>query len=314
MGVSPDGMSIRYAIYAGLFLVALIQIVALLVAWPRQRITALRPIAAAIAVAIGFVTNFFDTLGIGSFATTTSLYKFLRFVPDEKIPGTLNVGHTLPTIVEAAIFIVIVAVEPPTLILLIAASVVGAWLGAGFVARLPRRYMQIGMGSALAVAAVLFIMMNLKGSQFGLTGNALGLAGGRLWIGIAVSLCLGALMTIGIGLYAPCMIMVSLLGMNPIAAFPIMMGSCAFLMPVASLRFIRFNAFSMLAALGLTLGGIPGVWIAAHMVYRLPITAVRWLVVIVVLYAAVTMLRSAAREAASPDSRKRAIAAPESLG
>jgi uncharacterized membrane protein YfcA len=144
-----------------------------------------------------------------------------------------------------------------------------------------------------------------------LTGNALGLAGIRLWIGIVVSFCLGALMTIGIGLYAPCMIMVTLLGMNPIAAFPIMMGSCAFLMPVASLRFIRFNAFSMLAALGLTIGGIPGVWIAAHMVYHLPITAVRWLVVIVVLYASITMLRSAAQEAKRSSA---AVAAPESVG
>jgi uncharacterized membrane protein YfcA len=307
-------MSLRTVLYIGLGVVAFVQVVALLRALPRQRLTPLRPVAGAIAVGIGFVTNFFDTLGIGSFATTTSLFKFLRFVPDERIPGTLNVGHTLPTIVEAAIFIVIVAVEPATLVLLILASVVGAWLGAGFVARLPRRSVQIGMGTALTVAAVLFIMMNLKGSQFGLTGNALGLAGLRLWIGIFVSLCLGALMTIGIGLYAPCMIMVTLLGMNPIAAFPIMMGSCAFLMPVASLRFIRFSAFSMLAALGLTLGGIPGVWIAAHMVYHLPIQAVRWLVVIVVIYAAVTMLRSAAQEAPSSTRADQAVAAPESLG
>jgi len=307
-------MSLRTALYIGLAVVAVMQIVALLRALRRQPLALPRPLDGVVAVAIGFITNFFDTLGIGSFATTTSLFKFLRSVPDEQIPGTLNVGHTLPTIVEAAIFIVIVAVEPVTLVLLILASVVGAWLGAGLVARLPRRYVQIGMGSALTVAAVLFIMVNLKGSQFGLTGNALGLAGLRLWIGVVVSLCLGSLMTIGIGLYAPCMIMVSLLGMNPIAAFPIMMGSCAFLMPVASLRFIRFNAFSMLAALGLTIGGIPGVWIAAHMVYHLPITAVRWLVVIVVIYAAVTMLRSAAREGAASGTSDQRFAAPESLG
>lgn len=307
-------MGLRMGLYIGLGIVAVVQIVALLRALPRQRLALPQPVTGAIAIGIGFITNFFDTLGIGSFATTTSLFKFLRFVPDEQIPGTLNVGHTLPTILEAAIFIVIVAVEPATLVLLILASVIGAWLGAGFVSRLPRRSVQIGMGTALAVAAVLFIMTNLKGSQFGLTGNALGLAGLRLWIGIFVSLCLGALMTIGIGLYAPCMIMVSLLGMNPIAAFPIMMGSCAFLMPVASLRFIRFNAFSMLAALGLTLGGLPGVWIAAHMVYRLPITAVRWLVVIVVIYAAVTMLRSALRDAAPGATPDRPLAAPESLG
>jgi uncharacterized membrane protein YfcA len=288
-------MTIRTLLFAGLLVVAVAVIVALVRAMPRHRPALPEPVGAAIGIAIGFVTNFFDTLGIGSFATTTSLFKLLRFVPDERIPGTLNVGHALPTVVEAAIFIGIIAVEPRTLLLLILAAVVGAWLGAGFVARLPRRYVQIGMGTALLVAAVLFILTILKGGQFGLSGQALGLAGTRLAVGIVVSFFLGALMTIGIGLYAPCMIMVSLLGMNPIAAFPIMMASCAFLMPVASLRFIRFDAFSMRAALGLTLGGIPGVLIAAFLVKRLDLAVLRWLVVLVVLYAAIVMLRSAMR-------------------
>jgi len=305
-------VTLRSILWVGLFILTVVLIVALVLAMLRQRKGAPNPVAAAIAIAIGFVTNFFDTLGIGSFATTTSLYKFLRFVPDEHIPGTLNVGHALPTIVEAAIFIGIVAVEPPTLLLLILAAVVGAWLGAGFVARLSRRSVQIGMGSALLAAAVLFTLTELKGSQFGLTGTALGLAGIKLWIGIGVSFCLGALMTIGIGLYAPCMIMVTLLGMSPIAAFPIMMGACAFLMPVASLRFIKFDAFSMRAALGLTLGGIPGVLIAAYFVKSLPLFWIRGLVILVVVYTAIVMLWSAikhpaadaieAAEAASPSA------------
>jgi uncharacterized membrane protein YfcA len=305
-------MTERTLLYVGLGVVAVILVVALARAMPKQRANLPSPMSAAIAIGIGFITNFFDTLGIGSFATTTSLFKFLRFVPDERIPGTLNVGHALPTIAEAAIFIVIVAVEPPTLLLLIVASVIGAWLGAGLVARLPRRYVQIGMGTALVAAAVLFVLGNIKGSHFGLSGTALGLEGARLGIGIFISFCLGALMTIGIGLYAPCMIMVSLLGMNPIAAFPIMMGSCAFLMPIASLRFIKFNAFSERAAMGLTLGGVPGVLIAAYLVKSLPLVWVRWLVVIVVLYAAITMLRSAAGEASA--SRTREEVATESLG
>lgn len=308
-------MTLRVILYIGLAVVAAVIIFALVRALPRQRIGLPSRLDAAIAVGIGFITNFFDTLGIGSFATTTSLFKFLRFVPDERIPGTLNVGHTLPTITEAAIFIVAVAVEPPTLLLLILASIIGAWLGAGFVARLPRRAVQVGMGTALIAAAILFILSNLKGSQFGLSGTALGLSGVRLGIGIAISFCLGALMTIGIGLYAPCMIMVSLLGMNPIAAFPIMMGSCAYLMPVASLRFIKFNAFSMRAALGLTLGGIPGVLIAAYLLTnKLPIVWIRWIVVIVVLYAAITMLRSAAKEAARSRTGDEPVPVPESLG
>jgi uncharacterized membrane protein YfcA len=242
-------------------------------------------------LALGFVTNFFDTLGIGSFASTTSVFKLRRMLPDERIPGTLNVGHALPTVAQALIFIAIVNVGMATLIALIAASVAGAWFGAGVVSALPRRKVQLGMGCALLVAAGLFVMTNLGLLPGG--GEALSLEGWRFVAGLAGNFVLGALMTLGIGLYAPCMILVSLLGMNPIAAFPIMMGSCAFLMPVGSLRFIEKGSYAARPALGLALGGIPGVLIAAFIVKSLPVTALRWLVVAVVLYAALAMLRSA---------------------
>ena len=109
-------------------------------------------------------------------------------------------------------------------------------------------------------------------------------------------------MTLGIGLYAPCLIMISLLGMNPRAAFPIMMGSCAFLMPVASAKFLQAGKYSLRPALGLALGGVPAVLIAALIVKQLPLTYVRWLVVIVVLYTAVSMLRSAKIEKSAQPS------------
>jgi uncharacterized membrane protein YfcA len=242
----------------------------------------------------GFVTNFFDTLGIGSYAPTTSIFRFWKIVPDEKIPGTMNIGHTLPTIAEAFIFTRIVPVDARTLIVLIGASVAGAWLGAGIVASWPRRRVQIGMGLALLAAAALMLVGQLQLTPVG--GDALALTGTSLIIGGAVNFMLGALMTLGIGLYAPCMILVSLLGMNPTAAFPIMMGSCAFLMPVASIRFIKSEKFSASAVMGLLIGGIPAVLIAAFIVKSLPLTAVRWLVVVVVLYTSATLLRAARRE------------------
>jgi len=243
---------------------------------------------------IGFITNFFDTLGIGSFAPTTALFKFLKLVPDEKIPGTLNVGHTPPTILEAFLFIAIVQVDMLTLVSLIGAAILGAWFGAGIVAGWSRRGVQIGMGIALLTAAFLFVMTNLNLMPGG--GQSLILQNWKLAVGIAGSLFLGALMTLGIGLYGPCMILISLLGMDPKAAFPIMMGSCAFLMPVASARFIRMESYSPRASLGLGLGGLPGVLIAALIVKSLSLTAVRWLVVVVVVYAAITMIRSARME------------------
>jgi len=263
-----------------------------LVAWvrsARRAPEAARP--GPLALGIGFVTNFFDTLGIGSFAPTTSMWKLHGTVPDETIPGTLNVGHALPSITQAFIFIAIVQVEMTTLVGMIAAAVTGAWLGAGVVAAWPRRRIQVGMGLALLAAASFFAMTNLQ--LFPSGGDTLGLRPPLLWAGIAGNLALGAFMTLGIGLYAPCMILVALLGMNPRAAFPVMMGSCAFLMPIGSLRFVASGRYALEPAVGLTFGGVPAVLLAAFVVKSLPLTALRWLVVVVVLYAAFAMLRSA---------------------
>jgi uncharacterized membrane protein YfcA len=279
-----------------------------LVAW-RSRVRAARaagrladdPPATGFHAVVGFVMCFFDTLGIGNFATTTSMFKFKRSVRDEWIPGTLNVAYTLPTVAQALIYISIVRVDFLTLVAMIAAAVGGAWLGAGVVARWPRVNIQVGMGCALLAAAALMLMTQLQLVPVG--GLTVALRGPGLVAGLVGNFALGALMTLGIGLYAPCLILVSLLGMDPRAAFPIMMGSCAFLMPIAGMRFIREGSYSLRASVVLALAGIPAVLIAAYIVKEMPLTYVRWLVVVVVVYAAGTLLRSAfvERRAAAPE-------------
>ncbi len=244
-------------------------------------------------IGLGAVTNFFDTLGIGSFAPTTAVFKFLKMVPDKLIPGTLNVGHTLPTITQAFIYTVAIEVDPKTLILMIVAACAGAWIGAGIVANWPKRTVQIGMGLALLVAAALFTWKNL-GMSASETGT-LGLDGVKLVLGLAGNFVLGALMSLGIGLYAPCMILIGLLGMKASVAFPIMMGSCAFLMPMSSAKFVQKQAYAVKPALGLALGGIPAVLVAAFIVKNMDVVVMRWLVVVVVTIAATMMLRSAAK-------------------
>jgi uncharacterized membrane protein YfcA len=249
-----------------------------------------------VQVGVGAVTNFFDTLGIGSFATTTALFRALRLVPDRVIPGTLNAGHTLPTVAQAFIYTTIIPVDVLTLFAMIAAAVLGAWLGAGVVARWPKYKVQTGMGLALIAAALLMVAKQYGWPSPPPGTPAIGVSGIALLIAVAGNFMLGALMTLGIGLYAPCMILVSFLGMSETTAFPIMMGSCAFLMPVGSLRFIRERSYSLRASLGLAIGGIPGVLLAAYIVKSLPLVTVRWLVIVVVLYTAITMLYAAFSE------------------
>ncbi len=269
---------------------------------------------------VGFITDFLDTLGVGSFATTTSLYRvpswieqllaktiqyqpgrlfrsfFGKPVDDVNLPGTLNVGHTLPTILQALIYINAIEIDVWTLWLLIMASVVGSYLGASFVSRLPRRQIQAGMGFAMLIAAGL-IYCKLAG-LIPQGEKTLGLTGGYLMIGMLGNFVFGALMTIGVGAYAPIMIMVSLLGMNASTAFPLMMGSCAFLMPVASYKFVQADKYDVRAALGLTLLGLPGVVIAAGIVKSLDPTRLNQLVLVIVIYTALTLLYSALKSSA----------------
>jgi uncharacterized membrane protein YfcA len=243
---------------------------------------------------IGLVTDFFDTLGIGSFAPTTAIYKLLRIVPDELIPGTLNVGHTPSAITEALIFVTAIVVDPVLLVTAVGSAAAGAWLGAGVVARLPRRAIQVTMGAALLIAGAVFTAINLGALPGG--GIAMKLAGWKFGIAVGINFILGALMSAGIGMYAPCMITLALLGMHPLAAFPIMMGSCALLQPVASLRFFQTGKFAWGPSMGLVFGGVVGVLIAAYVVKSLSLEMLRWLVILVIAYAAFAMLRSAARK------------------
>ena len=255
-----------------------------------------------LSIVTGAVTNFLDALGIGSFATSTAIFRAFKMVPDRIIPGTLNAGHTLPTVAQAFIFTALIPVDVLTLFSMIAAAVAGAWLGAGIVAKWPKRRVQLGMGFALLAAATFFTMRNLN--LFPAGSDAIGVRGMTLVLAVAGNFLLGALMSLGIGLYAPCMVLVSLLGMSERTAFPIMMGSCAFLMPVGSLKFIRERAYSKSVALGLALGGIPGVLVAGLIVKNLDLRTVRWLVIVVVLYTALTMLYAAFTDrGGTPDER-----------
>jgi uncharacterized membrane protein YfcA len=195
------------------------------------------------------------------------------------------------------IFMTIVEVEFTTLILIIAAAVVGAFMGAGVVAGFSRRQVQVGMGLALLAASSLMVL-SLSG-QGPAPGVALGLSGFKLGIAIVISTVLGALMMLGIGFYAPCLIMISLLGMDPRASYPIMMGACAFLMPSGSIQFIRKRSYDLRTAIAFLIGGPLAVLIAAPLVDAIPLFYLRILVLVVVLYTAIRMLRSAAQERAA---------------
>jgi uncharacterized membrane protein YfcA len=246
------------------------------------------------------VTNFFDALGIGSFAPSTAWIKLRKLVPDSYIPAVLNVGHALPTVAQALVFINLVKVDPKLLVSCILAAVVGGFVGAPIVVRLPVKVVQGVVGVAMLIAAALYVMKNLDMMPGG--GAALTLPTALFAIAVGAYFVLGALMTAGIGLYAPSLIMLSLMGLDPKAAFPVMMGACAFLMPTSGFGFMKARRIDLRIVLGMAIGGVPAVLLAALVVKSLPLVALRWGVVVVVLYAAFVLLRTALSNAvAEPD-------------
>ncbi|MBU1540537.1 MAG: TSUP family transporter [Alphaproteobacteria bacterium] len=251
------------------------------------------------ALILGAVTNFFDTLGIGSFAPTTAWLKFRRLIPDSFIPATLNVGHALPAMMQSGIFLVLlgVQVDPVLLVACIVAAVAGAVVGAPLMVQAPVRLVQGIVGVALLIAAALYAMSNLDLMPIG--GTATALEPRLLWIAVVAHFIMGVLMAFGIGLYAPSLILLSLLGLDPRLAFPIMASACAFLMPTTGFRYVRSERIDLRIVIGITFGGIPAVLLAAFVVKEMPIEPLRWAIVVVVLYAAALLLRAAAKRDAS---------------
>jgi len=245
------------------------------------------------AIVLGVITNFFDTLGVGSFAPTMAWLKFRRLVPDRLIPRTMLAGHTLPAVVQAIIFLVLlgVLVDPVLLIGCVLATLAGGLLGVSVVIRTKVWVVQLVVGLALILAACMYALTNLHLMPGGGTATSLPLT--LMLIAIAANFVFGLLLNFGIGNYAPTLIMLSLMGMDPRLCFPIMAAGAALTASGASMRYIAIGEIDLRIAIGIAVGGVPATLVAAFIVKSMSLELLRWLVVCVVLYAAVVMLRAA---------------------
>lgn len=243
---------------------------------------------------VGLIGNFFDTFGLGSFATSSFLFKIHHSVHDIDVPGTLNVGNSIPVSLQALIFLSLVNIDIKTLVCLIISAVLGAFLGVKFVTKWNKRSIRLGMGIGLLLLGIFMIMNNINIIPLNLTGTSLKLTGYKLVIAMIINFFLGALMNLAVGLYAPCMALVSVLGMEVKAAFPIMMNSSAFLMSYGNgPRFIKEGRYDMIASLCQMVAGSIGVVIAAFLINKLPIFILTWIFACVVLYSSFLYLRDA---------------------
>ncbi len=252
---------------------------------------------AIVTAIIGFIANFLDTLGIGSFAPTSAAFKMTKSVDDVLVPGTLNVGDTIPVCVEAFLFFGIVDMDILTLVLMLVAAVVGSIVMAGIVTKFDRKKVRYALFVGLFLLATVVLMRNLGIGPFGTQGTAKALTGIKLIIAVVGNFIFGALMSIGVGLYAPCMAMVLALGMDSNCAFPAMMGSCAFLMAFGNgPKFIKEAKFDPVASWTQAIGGSVGVFVAYLFVKSLPLDLLTKVIVAVVYFTAVLYLRDAIKK------------------
>ncbi len=241
---------------------------------------------------IGFFTDFGDTLGIGSFATTTAAFRATHYVEDDRqLPGTLNAMHAIPVMVEALFFITAVKVELSTLLPMTTAAVVGAYVGTHVTKNWHAPTVQRVMSGALFIAVVIMIirMITNPGADNALTVH--GLHGWWLVLGIAFNFGVGILMTMGLGNYAPELIFFSLMGVNPAIAFPVMMLDAALIMPTTAWNVIKMDRISWRGFAGVTIGGVLGVIVAAKFFTSMDIDLLKKLIVVVSLWTAVGLLR-----------------------
>lgn len=262
------------------FMVILVRAAAARRAWPTTE-----------GVVLGAVTNFFDALGIGSFAPTTAWFKLRKLVPDRLIPPTMLVGHGLPTMLQSVIFLGLIGVD---LVLLVGCSIsvmLGGLLGAPLVAKARVWVVQSVVAIALVVAAILYALNNLHMMPGGGTASSLPIA--LTIIAIVANFIFGILLNFGVGNYAPTMVMFGLMGMHPRLVFPIMATGASLTVAGAGARHIAMGKIDFRIAVGMTLGGIPAVLAAAFIVKEMPLEMLRWLVIVVVLYAAAVMARAA---------------------
>lgn len=245
------------------------------------------------AIGLGAIVNFFDTLGIGSFAPTMAWFKFRKLVPDRLIPPTMLVGLTPPSMMQAVIFLILlgVLVDPVLLAGCVIALLMGGLMGAPLVAKARVWVVQLVVAIALLIAALMYTLTNLDLMPGG--GTAASLPPMLTIVAIAANFGFGLLLNFGVGSYAPTLVMFSLMGMDPRLSFPIMAGGAALTGAGASIRHIKIGEVDLRIVLGLTIGGIPAVLLAAFIVKEMPLEMLRWLVTVVVLYASAVMFRSA---------------------
>lgn len=243
--------------------------------------------------AIGYVTDLLDTLGIGTFATTTSLLKATKLIEDDRrIPATMTTAHIIPILLEALLFITIVEVEMTTLISLAIAAFTGASVGARVTQHWDTKKVQRVLGILLIIAAGIMVYRMVTNPGADLANDVRGLTGWKLLVGIVFDFFIGMLLSMGLGNYAPELIFFSLMGISPAVALPVMMLNAAMMLSAGAKQFIQSGRVNWPGVPGIIVGGVLGVLTAAFFLSNLDINNLKILVVFIAVYTGMTLLRS----------------------
>jgi uncharacterized membrane protein YfcA len=237
---------------------------------------------------VSFLLNFLSGFGVSDYVICTALYHKTGWAEPRKLPGTLNTQSTLPVLVFALAYLSSVQVDIRTLLPLLAADMLGAFLSPRLTMSLPVRRIRQILACGLLFAGCAILANKLELVAVG--GQATSLQGFKLAAGVICYFIIGALKAMGVASYPLAMTATFFLGLHPLVSYPLMMGGGALAAPLILIRYVKLDGYMRkLTLLGATVG-VAGGAIAVFTVKTLDISLLQWLVVGVVFYAATDIL------------------------
>ena len=240
---------------------------------------------------IGLIANFFDTLGIGSFALIIAMRGMLKVMPDDiRLIGTMNIHAVFIAVVQTLIFLNVFQVDTTNLIISIVMISLGSILSGIIAIRIKHTLVHKIMLAAFIVTGILLLFSQLN--ILPISSNSTVITGYML-IPFAIFMFIaGMLPGFGIGYYSLIKSSIFLFGVSPIVAFPLMAAASAFQQPITSAIFISNKKFYFKSALLLGISGSVGVLLAAPLISKIDPRTLKWWLLFVVVYNIITFARS----------------------
>ena len=164
-----------------------------------------------------------------------AMRNFLKLMPDNKTyNGSLVVQAALPTAVQSILFLGLVQVDTLMLVVSCVSIAIGGIISGYLINRVSRQGILYVMLITFMISAALLVLNKFHLLNIG--GELTYVRGDKLIILAVVMLLAGMLPAFGVGYYSIVLVIIFMLGISPIVAYPIMTTASAVQMPMTAIN------------------------------------------------------------------------------